>query len=269
MAGAINNFGLISGYGLISGITLLNPGTITQSDGPLTITATSPGTNTAAINGASGLPLHINSGFTGNDGTVSLNGGFLTNAALFTNNVAGLITGPGTISGQFQNAGTLVATGGALSITNAWTNIGTVNLSGVGRGVIRRSGYEQQRHPGAPARFRRTSRTPAAPLKPLGGTLTLSGTLTNPGGASLYASTGNKILVTAGLATNAGVISLTGGAFDNNNHPLDNTGQITGFGTIRTGRRGRTHQQRRPHPHRRPLHHQWRRYQCRGKNAPR
>jgi hypothetical protein len=42
-------------------------------------------------------------------------------------------------------------------------------------------------------------------------------------------------MVTNGLATNSGTISLAGGTFDNNGHALDNNGQITGNGTVKTG----------------------------------
>jgi hypothetical protein len=38
----------------------------------------------------------------------------------------------------------------------------------------------------------------------------------------------------ANFPTNAGVISLSGGTFDNGGNTLNNTGQITGFGTIRS-----------------------------------
>jgi hypothetical protein len=37
------------------------------------------------------------------------------------------------------------------------------------------------------------------------------------------------------MATNGGLLSLTGGTFDNGNHPITNNGSITGFGTLRTG----------------------------------
>src|SRR5207302_1445469 len=47
--------------------------------------------------------------------------------------------------------------------------------------------------------------------------------------------TNNTLLITGGLATNSGTINLTGGTFDNNGHPLTNNGEISGYGTFRTG----------------------------------
>ena len=48
------------------------------------------------------------------------------------------------------------------------------------------------------------------------------------------------MFVTQGLASNAGIINLTGGTFDNNGNPLSNaaTGQISGWGIFRTGGTG-------------------------------
>jgi hypothetical protein len=43
------------------------------------------------------------------------------------------------------------------------------------------------------------------------------------------------VFIAGGLATNLGVISLDGGTFDNNAAALDNSGQISGRGTLRTG----------------------------------
>jgi len=49
------------------------------------------------------------------------------------------------------------------------------------------------------------------------------------------AGIGNKLLFTQGLSNNAGLMSLAGGTFDNNSKPLNNTGQISGFGIFRSG----------------------------------
>jgi len=72
-------------------------------------------------------------------------------------------------------------------------------------------------------------------IEALGGTLTVSDGITNNAGGLMAASMGNKILVTKGLATNAGIINLTGGTFDNNTKTMTNTGQISGYGTFRSG----------------------------------
>jgi hypothetical protein len=72
-------------------------------------------------------------------------------------------------------------------------------------------------------------------IEAIGGTLGINGTLTNPVGGEIFAGAGDKVLVSKGLATNAGLINLTSGTFDNNNHAMTNTGAITGYGTFRTG----------------------------------
>jgi hypothetical protein len=72
-------------------------------------------------------------------------------------------------------------------------------------------------------------------VEAIGGTLALTGAVTNNASGMLAASTGNKLLVTPGLANNPGLVNLTGGTFDNNAHALNNTGQISGFGIFRTG----------------------------------
>jgi len=73
-------------------------------------------------------------------------------------------------------------------------------------------------------------------IEAIGGTLTLSGVaVNNNAGGLMTASAGAKLFLANGTAANAGVINLTGGTFDNNNHTLTNTGQISGHGILRTG----------------------------------
>ena len=63
----------------------------------------------------------------------------------------------------------------------------------------------------------------------------LTGSIANPAGGLIRISTGNELLVNSGLAANAGVISLTGGTFDNGGHAIVNTGEISGYGTFASG----------------------------------
>ncbi len=56
-----------------------------------------------------------------------------------------------------------------------------------------------------------------------------------PPGGRIEASIGTQIIYSHGLAVNTGQIILSGGAFDNNNVALANSGIIEGFGTLRTG----------------------------------
>jgi hypothetical protein len=47
--------------------------------------------------------------------------------------------------------------------------------------------------------------------------------------------TGTKLLISSGLASNLGSITLVGGTFDNGGLPLVNSGQISGYGTLAAG----------------------------------
>ncbi len=69
-----------------------------------------------------------------------------------------------------------------------------------------------------------------------GGTLTFaSAGNTNTATGRLEAGSGAQLFYTQGLSANAGLIALTGGAFDNNNVAISNPGRIEGYGTLRTG----------------------------------
>ncbi len=69
-------------------------------------------------------------------------------------------------------------------------------------------------------------------IEPSGGTLTFTGSLANPG--TIQVPTGAKLLA-QNFPTNAGMVTLAGGTFDNDGQPLNNTGQITGYGVLTTG----------------------------------
>ena len=215
---------------IVNGAGLDNLGTFTLSGG--TISGAGP-----AINDFGGTLLAygtINPPLT-NDGSLTVNGVLALNGGAANN---GLIQGSGVISGGFANVtGTVnVAAGNALAISRAWTNSGLVTLQGasalLGGGTITNTGSIQ----GAGLITSNIANT--GTVEALGGTLSLGGTLTNPAGGLLTSGTGTKVIVTPGLATNGGVINLTGGTFDNNGHPLNNTGQISGWGIFRTGGSG-------------------------------
>ena len=59
-------------------------------------------------------------------------------------------------------------------------------------------------------------------VEAFGGTLTITGSLTNASGGIIAAGSGAKVLVSSGLASNAGQIQLAGGTFDNNGAALTN-----------------------------------------------
>ena len=234
----INNTSL-SGFGSITASSFANNGQITLSGGSLAINLSSaPFANTGAISLAPGFQLQLTASSAANDGTINLNGGAITGSLPFTNASDGVITGPGNISATFINQGTLFAPTGTTKV-GSFTNTGVIEMSGAAAqlgsgGTITNNALIEG--------FGKISDSVinSATIQPTGGTLNISGTLTNPAAGLLAASTGNTLLVSSGLAVNAGIISLTGGTFDNGNQPLNNTGQITGYGTLRTGGGGLT-----------------------------
>jgi hypothetical protein len=121
-----------------------------------------------------------------------------------------------------------------LTVTQPWTNSGVVNLGGPGSalngGTITNLGTIQGQGTVGAALANTTGTVEA-----VGGTLTLAGTLSNTAGGTLTAAVNNKLLVPAGLATNAGSVALAGGTFDNGGHALQNNGQVSGWGVLRTG----------------------------------
>jgi hypothetical protein len=118
---------------------------------------------------------------------------------------------------SFSNAGLLQLQGaGATFQAGIITNTGTVNGQGRILGIVKNSS--------------------GGTVEASGGRLTLDGTgYTNASGANIYVDNGAEVSFTMGLLANQGLISLDGGTFDNNNNVLNNLGQISGYGTIRTG----------------------------------
>jgi hypothetical protein len=198
-----------------------------------TISGAGPGVNefsgTIQGNGTINLPL-ANFGTLIPSGVLALNGGV-------TND--GLVQGNGNLSGSFSNdvSGTVsVIAGNSLAIESNWTNAGLVTLQAasarLGGGAINNTGAIQGS--GNVGSAIANSGT----IEPIGGTLVLSGMLLNPSGGLIRVSTGNKLFVAHGLLASGGTINLTGGTFDNNAQPLNNLGQISGFGTFATGGTG-------------------------------
>ena len=118
-------------------------------------------------------------------------------------------------------------------MTHAFANSGEVQLTNAAAnlagGAINNTGSIQ----GAGNISNPTTNNASGTVEAIGGTLTIGNLSSNSG--LIAASTGNKVLVTNGLASNAGIINLTGGTFDNNGRAIDNTGQITGYGVFRSG----------------------------------
>jgi hypothetical protein len=149
-------------------------------------------------------------------------------------------TTPLMLSGFLANApgGQLrIAAGSTLNVTNAWTNNCLVTLLGAGANLG-----------GSPLGFTNVGTVKGAgligpPVFNAGGViraengeldLAAAGNTNSPTG-QFQAPAGGTVMVLQGLATNLGTITLSGGAFDNNNFPLNNPGQILGGGIFRSG----------------------------------
>ncbi len=234
MFNAINN-GIISGYGAINtlgGGQFSNNVLLLQGGGNLSLNSGLV-QNYGTISLAPGYATQIVGTSTlQSAGVVNLNGSSILGGN-FTNAAGGSLIGPGTITGAFVNSGGYIdVNGGALNISQAFTNTGIIHLSSststlLGGAILSTGSIEGTGNVG-------NAVTNYGTIEAIGGTLNLGGTLDTRVGELITAGTGNKILVSQGLATNSGTINLTGGTFDNNSHPLDNTGQISGYGTLRT-----------------------------------
>jgi fibronectin-binding autotransporter adhesin len=178
-----------------------------------------------------------------NQGSVEIAGGSITGAGTMAND--GTLSGSGTIGLPFSNAADgviAVNAAGNLKITSAFTNSGLISLNAntalLTGGAITNAGQIE----GFGNVKNNISNTGGA-ISAAGGTLDLTGVVINSSGGTISAGgtvgTG-EVLVAQGLATNAGVISLAGGEFNNNNHALANTGAITGYGIFTTGLGGLT-----------------------------
>ena len=227
---AILNNGGISGFGTIAGTNgFTNNGSLIQGAGVLAITNPGNNINNGFITLAAGRQLQLVSANLNNSGSIALNGVIVNGGGTLVNGAAGTITGPGTISTPLQNAGTIVPTG-TLNVTTAWTNGGIVQMTGASSSLI-----------GATITNTSTINgigTVAAPvnssgtLEAIGGTLAFTGAVTNTG--TLRTAAGSKLLISpaGSFATNAGLIDLAGGTFDNSNHTVNNTGTIAGYGVF-------------------------------------
>lgn len=209
-----------------------------QSAAPLTLSASGGVLNYGTFNLATGKALSLQSTFR-NFGSLSINGAAISGGGQLINQAGGVITGPGTIFNVLTNDGTLVHTSGALNLTLPWSNTGIVQIQGLTASLAGATMTNSGLVLGYGSISAPINNTTGS-IESSGGTLILGGTLTNASGGTLVVNQGSKLFVSAGLSVNAGLISLSGGSFDNNSKPLNNTGSITGFGTLRTGGTGLT-----------------------------
>ena len=235
---ALQNNGSWGVGGLVVGGTasLANSGSLTET-GALLLANSGANTNTGNWSLA-GYALQLTGATLTNNGAFSFGSaagtqfGSVSGTGTLVNGAAGSITGPGTISSQFANAGTVALGSGSLAISSAFTNAGQILLASngalLGGGTITNTGTL-----GGFGSVGSGLVNQGGTVNASGGTLSLNGAVSNAGTFTI--DNGAKLLVRSGLATNAGAIQLAGGTFDNNGVALANSGTITGFGTVRTG----------------------------------
>jgi len=213
---AVNN-GFISGYGTISSTGgFINNAFVSGSGGALTLSSTGGNVNNGIWTMAAGSQLRLSRVGVSltNSGVLNLNGGILSGPGSLINTSAGTIDGPGIVLVGFTNSGLIQPGGSNAYLSGAQiTNDGKIEGAGTVGNPINNAGTVQ----------------------PLGGTLSLSGSFQNQASGLVIVPSGAELYSGAGLAVNAGIVSLAGGDFDNNGHVLNNTNQITGWGALSTG----------------------------------
>jgi hypothetical protein len=232
--GLTNNAGL-SGNGTIGGTGgFVNNALVTVAGGNLALANTGFNLNDGNIDLGSGLQLRLTGTALNNNGSLNMNNGAVLGSAPLINGAGGTVEGRGTISGPFSNAGgEVLLDTGTLNISQSFSNSGTIVLSALSAnltgGAVTSSGTIQGL--GSIG----NNLTNNGTVEAIGGTLTFSGSVINATNGLLAALSSGKVLVTVGLASQAGIISLSSGTFDNNGWPLNNTGEISGYGTFRSG----------------------------------
>jgi hypothetical protein len=227
----VNN-SLLTGSGIIAGSGgFTNNLQISQSGGNLALTNTGTNSNNGNIT-LSANQFQLQGGVLTNNGTITLNASLITGSAGLTNAASGIITGNGLITAALTNIGTISPAGGTLTVP-ALTNNGTIEMAGAatelnGGPITNAATIEGFGKIGSAV-------TNNGVVQPINGTLVFGNTLTNPVSGLITAAGGTKVLVSNGLATNAGILNLNGGTFDNGSQAINNTGQITGYGVLTTG----------------------------------
>jgi hypothetical protein len=174
--------------------------------------------------------LMLNSTLT-NNGDISMWQSVINGSGTLINE--GTVRGNGSILCNFVNdGGTLDIDEGLMYLAKATTNTGVISIDWgtLSGGQLTNLGLIA----GGGTISNNLTNAPGGRIEVYDDQLTLSGTVTNQAGAIIAVREG-RVIVTRGLAVNAGLIEVEEGQFDNNNKPLNNTGTIAGYGSIRTG----------------------------------
>lgn len=232
-AGLLSNSAQITGYGTIGGSGGFNNYLlVTQNGGNLTLNNSGVNNNLGTINLASGLQLRLSVPLS-NTGSLNLNGAAITGAGTVNNGAGGTVVGPGSVFSFNNSGGVLLVPAGTTNVPTAFSNAGVIQLttpaSQLNGGTIGNSGTIQGQ--GTIGNAINNTGT----IAPIAGSLNIGGVLNNNAGGTIRLAGASQAIVIAGLSTNSGLISLTGGTFDNNGHALSNANQISGYGTLSTG----------------------------------
>ena len=263
--GTLMNNATMALNGSVSGSLTNNYGASLYAAGTVTGNLANQGTLTQ-----NGL-LSVSGNLT-NSGLVLLaGGGAISGTSNFTNGASGTIRGDGAITVPLTNSGGLiyangtngltlscftyngsggelrVADGDSLTVLAAasgyWTNTSTITLQGANATLNGDKIYNY--YNGTISGQGRITNQIAniGTICAVGSQLVLAGpSITNyvagtPVG-TIESAAGTSIVVSQGLATNSGIIALTGGSFDNNGNTMTNYGSILGNGTFSTGMGG-------------------------------
>lgn len=153
----------------------------------------------------------------------------------FVNVAGGTITGNGAIAIPFQNDGRLIVQGGNFALIYTLKNNGQILLNSIDASLTGNAITNSGRIEGLGQIS--NSINNLGTLNAKGGTLTLSGTLSNTSGGIVSAARDATLFAAKGMAPNAGKIQLSGGTLDNGGLALTNElgGMISGYGDIRSG----------------------------------
>jgi hypothetical protein len=233
-AAAIGNSGTINSSGTSvltdgnGGIT--NTGTIHVTGGTLTVTGALTDNSGGALTIDSGAILTTASALTNNSNATITVSGTLTTASALTNNSGATITVGGTLTetgtAAISNAGTITLSNGTLQDTHGAGQGGAAAISNTSTGIINSSGTSALSDSNAGI-------SNSGLIHVTGGTLTVTGALTDNSGGALTIDSGAVLTMGSALTNNSGATITVNGALGTSGALTNNLGgQITLSGTL-------------------------------------